>query len=275
MITENNGQLNLLEDNAEYAAFVEKFKPKLTTDDCYTPEPMYNAIRDWACREYGVDPSKIVRPFYPGGDYEHYDYPEDCFVLDNPPFSILKQIVAFYCGRGVRFFLFAPGLTSLGTIRDLDATLLAVGGQITYENGAEVGTSFITNMEPGVLVRSVPELTDVIKAADREYAATIRKSVPKYSYPPEVVTAAMMNYLSIHHTPFKIMRRDACFIRKLDAQEASGKAIFGGGFLLSEKAAAEKAAAEKAAAEKAAAEKAAAERWHLSDREREIIRQLG
>lgn len=26
-----------LESNAEYEAFVNKFKPKLTTDDCYTP----------------------------------------------------------------------------------------------------------------------------------------------------------------------------------------------------------------------------------------------
>lgn len=27
-----------LESNAEYEAFVNKFKPKLTTDDCYTGE---------------------------------------------------------------------------------------------------------------------------------------------------------------------------------------------------------------------------------------------
>ena len=27
----------VLESNAEYEAFVDKFKPKLTTDDCYTP----------------------------------------------------------------------------------------------------------------------------------------------------------------------------------------------------------------------------------------------
>ena len=53
------------------------------------------------------------------------------------------------------------------------------------------------------------------------------------------------------------------------------KTIYGGGFLLSEKAAAEKAAAEKAAAEKAAAEKVNAIVWELSDREREIIKSLG
>ena len=47
------------------------------------------------------------------------------------------------------------------------------------------------------------------------------------------------------------------------------KAIYGGGFLISEKAAAEKAAAEKAAAEKAAAHK-----FKLSEREREIVKSL-
>ena len=56
-----------------YEEFVEKFKPKLTTDDCYTPPAIYEVIRDWACNEFKIDPAVIVRPFYPGGDYEHYD----------------------------------------------------------------------------------------------------------------------------------------------------------------------------------------------------------
>lgn len=30
-------QLTLEEASEEYKAFVDKFKPKLTTDDCYTP----------------------------------------------------------------------------------------------------------------------------------------------------------------------------------------------------------------------------------------------
>ena len=55
-----------------YEEFVEKFKPKKTTDDCYTPPGVYAVIKDWACKEYGIDPAKIVRPFYPGGDYENF-----------------------------------------------------------------------------------------------------------------------------------------------------------------------------------------------------------
>ena len=50
-----------------------------------------------------------------------------------------------------------------------------------------------------------------------------------------------------------------------DGQREKGDAIFGGGLLLSE----------RAAAERAAAERAAAERWALSDREKALVAELG
>lgn len=53
------------ERTEEYDAFVEKFKPKLTTDDCYTPQNIYEAIRDWAVEHYGLQGAPVVRPFYP------------------------------------------------------------------------------------------------------------------------------------------------------------------------------------------------------------------
>lgn len=90
-----NEQLSLFPDNPEYDAFVAKFEPKKTTDDCYTPPLVYEAIKNWACAEYGIDPESIVRPFYPGGDYERFDYSGGAVVLDNPPFSILSQIANF------------------------------------------------------------------------------------------------------------------------------------------------------------------------------------
>ena len=61
----------------------------------------------------------------------------------------------------------------------------------------------------------------------------------------------------------------------LDAQRVQNKAIYGSGYLISERAAAERAAAERAAAERAAAERAAAERFALSPRERDVIASLG
>ena len=31
----------------DYDGFVEKFKPKKTTDDCYTPQNVYDCILQW------------------------------------------------------------------------------------------------------------------------------------------------------------------------------------------------------------------------------------
>ena len=38
-----------------YEEFVEKFKPKKTTDDCYTPSEIYEVIKDWVCKRYNID----------------------------------------------------------------------------------------------------------------------------------------------------------------------------------------------------------------------------
>lgn len=56
--------------NKTYEELVESAKPKLTTDDCYTPENIYNVVRDYVAERYGLDPETFVRPFYPGGDYQ-------------------------------------------------------------------------------------------------------------------------------------------------------------------------------------------------------------
>lgn len=72
--------------NESYEKFVDKFKPKLTTDDCYTPPLVYTAVAEWVANEYNLNENKFARPFYPGGDYENFDY-SDKIVVDNPPFS--------------------------------------------------------------------------------------------------------------------------------------------------------------------------------------------
>ena len=159
-------QLTLFEDNAEYDAFVDKFKPKKTTDDCYTPELVYQAAAMWVADEYGVDPTKFVRPFYPELDFMTYKYPEGCVVVDNPPFSLLSGIVRFYTARGIRFFLFAPALT-LFTAPECPVCYLGVGADIVYENGAVVATSFVTNMDKYRL-RTAPELRRAVQEASNE-----------------------------------------------------------------------------------------------------------
>lgn len=255
------------ESNPEYDAFVEKFKPKKTTDDCYTPPLVYEAVADWVAKTYGVEKARFVRPFYPGGDYEAYAYQPTDIVVDNPPFSIVAQIANFYCSRNIPFFVFVPGLTGIGNRRG--ATTLAVGVAITYENGAEVNTSFLTNLEQEFVVRSCPELYDVVKQADQQSQMQHKKSVPKYKYPDNVVTLAQMNYMSAHGVGYGVRKNEAVAVRGLDAQRAAGKKIFGGGLLVSEK-----AAAEKAAAAKAAAEKADAMLWELSAKEKDIVAAL-
>lgn len=37
-------QMSIGDINPEYKEFVDKFKPKKTTDDCYTPENVYKAV---------------------------------------------------------------------------------------------------------------------------------------------------------------------------------------------------------------------------------------
>ena len=266
-----NEQACLFDDNAaEYNAFVEKFKPKKTTDDCYTPPLVYDAIRDWACNEYGIDPDSIVRPFYPGGDYEHYEYPDGCVVLDNPPFSILSKICEFFLDRNIQFFLFAPSLTAFsGRSVVMRMNHIICNADIVYENGAVVRTAFVTSFGGDIIAQTAPELGKAIEDAVEKIKAETRRELPKYTYPDHILTAAMLQRYSKYGIDFSVKRENCQSISKLDAQKESGKAIFGGGLLLSDE-----SAAERAAAERAAAERAAATVWHLSSRELEIVAAL-
>ena len=260
------------EEDEEYQAFLEKFQAKKTTDDCFTPDVVYTAVAEWVATKYGIKRKDMVRPFYPGGDYQKENYPKGAVVVDNPPFSILSQILTFYKENGIKFFLFAPTLTlfSSSSSSSSSAVALPCGVAITYENGAVVPTSFVTNLEDN-RIRVIPELYKVVEAANDKNLEATRRTLPKYKYPDYVLTAAMCNYMCAHDAPLTIKREDSQHIRYLDSQKEYGdKTIFGSGYLLSEK-----AAAEKAAAEKAAAEKAAAHVWELSEREWQIIKSLG
>ena len=258
-----------------YEEFTEKFKPKKTTDDCYTPPSIYAVIRDWACKEYGIDPAKIVRPFYPGGDYEHYDYPEGAVVLDNPPFSILSKICTFYLDRGIPFFLFAPSLTAFsGRTNTMRMNHIICNCDIVYENDAIVRTSFVTSYGGDVVAQTEPRLTKLVNDETERLRRTKTAQLPKYTYPDHIVTAALLQRYSKYGVDFKVRKKDCAPIFSLDAQRSTRKAIFGGGLILSDRAAAERAAAERAAAERAAAERAAATKWELSARERAIVEYL-
>ena len=257
----------LSDDDEEYQAFLEKFEAKKTTDDCYTPDNIYDAAKKWCLEKYGLKGKKIIRPFYPGGDYQKEDYTGNCVVIDNPPFSIISEICEWYTEMNVKFFMFAPSLTLLGIARGT-MNYVACGVGVVYENGAVVGTSFVTNLGNKKIIASA-ELREVLDEANRENLRKAHKELPKYSYPDEVLSSTMLNYIAAHGTDLEIDAKDVYFVRGLDAQKEVGKGIFGSGFLLSEP-----ATTEKAAAEKAAAEKVNADIWELSDREREIVKSL-
>ena len=252
-----------------YEEFVEKFKPKKTTDDCYTPPAIYEAVKGWVVKEYGIDPAKIVRPFYQGGDYERFEYPKDCVVLDNPPFSILSKILRFYDERSIAYFLFAPTLTIFSGAKNTRGCIV-VDAKLEYENGAQVSTSFVTSLD-SALARSAPELYRALTAANRigRKKPAAKPSGVIYLYPGHVLRAGDIGRFSRYGAEFRVERGKAMLIAKLDAQREAGKTIFGAGVLLSDGAA--KAAAMADAAARRDAEPV---RWELSERERQIVAEL-
>lgn len=256
----------------DYGAFVDKFKPKKTTDDCYTPPAVYETIKGWACREYGIDPSKVVRPFYPGGDYESFDYSDGKVVVDNPPFSILSKICTFYRDRGIPFFLFAPNLTIFSSTSRNGAHMLVTDCAIEYANGAIVNTSFVTSFGDD-LIRTAPDLTKLVNDTVKRVRRESRKHLTKYAYPPELLTVTRLNKVGKAGVDFRVKASDVAFTPRLASQKAMKKAIFGGGYLMGEAKAAELKAAELKAAELKAAEDVTV--WPLNDKEKQIIGKLG
>lgn len=251
------------EEDEEYQAFLEKFQLKKTTDDCYTPAVVYEAVSKWVAETYKVNPSHFVRPFYPGGDYQKENYKPDDIVVDNPPFSILSEILNFYKERQIRFFLFAPTLTLFSS--SSSSTALPCGVAITYENGASVNTSFLTNLEdPAIRLRSAPSLYKAVKEANDVNLKGLRKELPKYSYDHHIITAPFVGALSRLGIAFSVPVAESEAISQLEAQKASGKAIYGKGYIVSDRVFAER---EKAEREKA-------ERWELSEKELRIIAAL-
>lgn len=239
-----------------YEEFVDKFKPKKTTDDCYTASVIYEAVKDWAIKEMDWGGRTIVRPFWPGGDFENFDYPADCVVIDNPPFSIMGKTVRFYEEHNIDYFLFAPHLTCF-SIRAAHSHI-CVGVSVTYDNGAKVSTSFVASKGP--LIRSAPDLYRILDEAN---AANIKAKkappLPVYTYPDNVLTSSAVALFSKYGIEY---REDiGVFVRGMDVQREVGKCIFGYGYIVPEE------AARKAQEAARKAQKEKSQHWALSMRE--------
>lgn len=240
----------------DYDGFVAKFEPKRTTDDCMTPPEVYEAVLTWAEAEYGIDREKVVRPFWPGGDFEAAEYPDGCCVVDNPPFSILARIMDFYAARGIPYLIFAPNKTLLGSaLRRPGACCLMCGASVTYANGAKVSTSFVTSMD-AARVRTAPDLLRAVEEADLRAREATRKELPRYRYPDEVMRFSDLENLSRGGVDFRL--HDGEFARKAKLDCQGDKMIFGGGVMM----------CSRKTEERQAAERRAARVFELSERER-------
>ena len=120
-----------------------------------------------------------------------------------------------------------------------------------------------------------------MKNANDINVKSMTKQLPKYQYPNNVVTESRIHKIS-KYTDIKIPRSQLHFASKLDGQKKYKKAIYGYGFLCSDKIEQEIKAKEIKAkeikAEEIKAEEIKAESkfiyWQLSDREKEIIKKL-
>lgn len=195
----------------DYDGFVEKFKPKKTTDDCYTPQPVYDVVRDWVDQNVvSLKGRRIVRPFYPGGDFTQVDYKPGDIVLDNPPFSILAKICDWYHARGIDFFLFAPCLTLFS--KKTEWVSFVYGGQIIYENGASIPTGFITNMiEDDRVIVDGDFSVELERTSRRGAPKAVRK--PKY-FPVEVLSSGRLAKFAKSGMKYKIKKKDSVFVER-------------------------------------------------------------
>ena len=255
----------------DYESYIAKFQEKeKTTDDTYTPPDIYEAVLNYVRSIYPMEGKEILRPFYPGGDYEHAEYPEDGVVIDNPPFSMFTKICKFYSERRIPFFIFGPGLTIFSCLKY--CSVVVVASQIKFSNGAKVKCNFATNLIGDTLVTISPELSEAIAACPSQ---TQKVNLPKFRYPQGLLSVSGLQTRAKGNLPFSVNRNEAVIVSNLDNHPKKG-GLFGNHLLISE-AAAVKAAAVKAAAVKAAAVKAAAVKAipiTLSERERAIIDNL-
>lgn len=163
-----------------YEQFIAKFNKEYikTTDDCNTPKEIWEIVKEYVQVVYNIKEEDIIRPFYPGGNYKEEDY-TNAVVVDNPPFSIIKEIITFYEERNIKYFLFADG-RSFGNKLTPNNCVLLLNESVKYENGAIIKTCFITNLENDYAIRpciainnKVKEINDKTRRPKRQHEENV------------------------------------------------------------------------------------------------------
>lgn len=115
------------------------------SDEHYTPQPIYDLILKHFQEQYGIQKDHIVRPFYPGGDYQSFPYKEGDLVFDNPPFSIFREIIPWYDEHNIRYVLFYDEHVCL-TSQAVKHGIVFTGKDLKYCDGLRMSTCFVTNL---------------------------------------------------------------------------------------------------------------------------------
>lgn len=211
----------------DYESYIAKFQGKeKTTDDTYTPQDVFEAVVKYVGEVYPLEGKEILRPFYPGGDYERAEYPEDGVVIDNPPFSIFTKICAFYSARQIPFFLFGPGLT-IASCCDF-CTAVIIGTQTTFLNGAKVKCNFASNLFGDAIMMTAPRLDELITACPSQDAKARRTA---YVYPDEILSVSDMQAICNGGVDFSVSRKEAQVVRNMDNHPKKA-GLFGNHLLL-------------------------------------------
>ena len=227
-----------------YEEFIQKFKAKKTTDECYTPKVIYEVIKDFVVSEYGVNADDFIRPFYPTGDYKRENY-QGKIVVDNPPFSIMSEIIRFYAKYGIKYFLFCSCLTApLRALYETRGKYLNIGASIIYENGAKVRTSFCTNLgDDDIFIKNYPKLKADIEKANEN--GKKKKQITKLEHHENIITPALI--IDIAVTDFEVKFNECEYFQSEKIK--NHKKIFGVSFLVSDEVAKAKAKAKAKAYE--------------------------
>ena len=218
---------------------------------------MYDAVLNWVQSNVDLGDAEIVRPFYPNGDYENYDYKDNTVVIDNPPFSIISKIVRFYETKNIRYFLFAPHLTLFGIPA---STYIITDCDIKYENGAIVNTDFVSNLFDDIGIIIDPTIRTRIVEAQKDNKAC--KEKPKYKYPRNIILSTMP--ICTCGDKFTIPRKKMHRISALWEQKKYKKCIYGSGFIIDD----------NTALLFEARQEQARQEWKLSEQERLVIQEL-
>ena len=244
-------------DSESYEEYVEKFKLKRTKDDTFTPPEVYDAIKGWVVKEYGLEGRVIIRPFWPDADYTQTEYPEGCVVIDNPPFSIQTKICKWYLDQGIDFFLFANHVTLFRTLKFSHVNAVVTGNLIVFENGARIPISYLTNMGTDRVIVS-GELYEIVRKA----TGTVENTHNLIEFPANIISAPRLTKMARMGMNYRI--KNMTYWPTIESYN-----IFGGGGLISDS-----EVAKLEIAKKKIADANPKVQYHLSDKELSEIRRL-